>query len=112
MSHKKMEVVIALIRDNEGKIFLQQRHNPEFPDAHGKWEFPGGGIEPGESIEAAIQRECLEEMGCHVHLIRLLPHIQHNHWKHMDGSTIDTDVRCYEAVIHYGVPQVVDKEVS
>ena len=51
-------VLAVLIRD--GKVLLVRRANP--PDA-GLWGFPGGKIEPGETILAAAARELLEETG-------------------------------------------------
>lgn len=50
--------IAVLIRD--GKVLLVRRANP--PDA-GKWGFPGGKIELGESIEDAALRELYEETG-------------------------------------------------
>lgn len=44
----------------EGRVLLVRRANP--PDA-GKWGFPGGKIEWGESIKKAAEREILEETG-------------------------------------------------
>jgi 8-oxo-dGTP diphosphatase len=41
-----------------GRVLLVRRRNP--PDA-GRWGFPGGKIEFGETIEAAAERELLEE---------------------------------------------------
>ena len=46
----------------EGRVLLVRRANP--PDA-GKWGFPGGKIEWGESIKGASEREILEETGVH-----------------------------------------------
>ncbi|MFT9637512.1 NUDIX hydrolase [Alcaligenes phenolicus] len=46
----------------EGRILLVRRANP--PDA-GRWGFPGGKIDAGESIESAAARELLEETGVH-----------------------------------------------
>ena len=55
---KHIEVVAAVFHDGR-KIFVTQRGYGEF---RGKWEFPGGKIEPGESAEQAIQREIQEEL--------------------------------------------------
>lgn len=44
----------------EGRVLLVRRANE--PDA-GKWGFPGGKIEWGENIQAAAEREILEETG-------------------------------------------------
>ncbi|MDD2647298.1 MAG: (deoxy)nucleoside triphosphate pyrophosphohydrolase [Eubacteriales bacterium] len=54
-----LEVVAALVR-REGRIMICRR-------AEGKsnallWEFPGGKVEKGETMQQAIERECLEEL--------------------------------------------------
>ncbi|MGM9763608.1 MAG: (deoxy)nucleoside triphosphate pyrophosphohydrolase [Candidatus Cryptobacteroides sp.] len=56
---KKIEVVAAIIRDAEGRIFATQRGYGEFKDM---WEFPGGKVEAGESHEEALKREIREEL--------------------------------------------------
>jgi 8-oxo-dGTP diphosphatase len=48
----------AIVRD--GTLLAQQRAWP--PDAAGQWELPGGRVEPGESDETALRRECAEEL--------------------------------------------------
>lgn len=55
-----VEVVAAVIR-RDGKILITQR----LDDVHlaRLWEFPGGKVEPGESLEAALEREIREELG-------------------------------------------------
>lgn len=50
--------IAAVWRD--GRILLVRRAHP--PDA-GRWAFPGGRIEPGETIAGAAVRELLEETG-------------------------------------------------
>lgn len=37
------------------------------------WEFPGGKVEPGESVDAAVVREITEELGCTVEVTGWLP---------------------------------------
>lgn len=44
---------------NDDKVLIAQRSDPELK---GKWEFPGGKIEPGETPEEALQREIKEEL--------------------------------------------------
>ncbi len=57
-----LDVTAAIISDSEGRILLARRpaddrHEP------GKWEFPGGKVEVGESAITCLQRELREELG-------------------------------------------------
>lgn len=54
------EVVAALIWDGD-KFMICQR--PAHKARGLLWEFVGGKLEPGESLEAALVRECREELG-------------------------------------------------
>jgi 8-oxo-dGTP diphosphatase len=58
------QVVVATAIMRNGQVLAQQRAFPK-ADA-GRWEFPGGRVEPGESEEAAVVRECREELGVDV----------------------------------------------
>ena len=55
---KTIEVVAAVIIEN-CKVFATQRGYGQFKDG---WEFPGGKIEKGESLEDALVREIREEL--------------------------------------------------
>jgi 8-oxo-dGTP diphosphatase len=50
----------AIVRD--GRVLAARRTTPM--DAAGRWEFPGGKVEPDESPEYAVVREVGEELGC------------------------------------------------
>ena len=56
----KRTVVAGLIWRQGELLICQRRNDDAFP---GKWEFPGGKIEPGETPRAALKRELLEELG-------------------------------------------------
>ena len=55
-------VATALVRD--GRVLAAQRTRPR--ELAGRWELPGGGVEPGESEADAVARECREELGADV----------------------------------------------
>ena len=54
--------VAAVCHDGQGH-FLMGKRGGEARDRHGFWEFPGGTLEHGESLEASITREITEECG-------------------------------------------------
>jgi 8-oxo-dGTP diphosphatase len=57
-------VVAAALIDPRGRVLLQRRAAGRA--MAGRWEFPGGKVEPGESAEAALVRELAEELGIEV----------------------------------------------
>lgn len=62
-----------VIRD--GKLLMNRRNDPHNPEYHGKWEFPGGSIEFGETPELNVVREVQEEAGLKVTPITLLSQV-------------------------------------
>jgi 8-oxo-dGTP diphosphatase len=56
-----MLVVAAAIRDSSGCWLLQKR--PRGKHHAGLWEFPGGKVDRGEELRAALVREVAEELG-------------------------------------------------
>ena len=55
------EVVAAVLTQPDGRVLLAQR--PPGTVYAGYWEFPGGKVEAGESLETALARELHEELG-------------------------------------------------
>lgn len=59
----------------QGKILMSLRNDPHNPSFHNKWEFPGGGVEFGETIEENIKREVWEEVGYEIEPVKQLSKI-------------------------------------
>ena len=66
---KHLEVVCALILNDNNEIFICKRGKGQLV---GKWEFPGGKVEPLESKEHAVVREIEEELTAKIKLIKYL----------------------------------------
>ncbi len=58
---RPVDVAVGVLIDAEGRFLLTSR--PEGKVYAGYWEFPGGKVEAGESIEQALRRELQEELG-------------------------------------------------
>lgn len=55
----RVVVAAAIVRD--GALLAARRSAP--PELAGRWELPGGKVEPGETDTDALARECMEELG-------------------------------------------------
>ena len=75
---KQIEVVAAIIRDTEGRIFATQRGYGEWKDW---WEFPGGKMETGEKPEEALMREIREELSTEIAVDELLCTVEYDYPK-------------------------------
>jgi nucleoside triphosphatase len=64
-------VVVPVIRDGRGRVLLCRMAEDRgvFP---GQWGLPGGGVEPGETLEQALRRETREELGVELDEMRPL----------------------------------------
>jgi 8-oxo-dGTP diphosphatase len=65
----KAVVGAAIVRD--GRVLAARRTAPA--EAAGRWEFPGGKVEPGERPAEALVREVAEELGCAIGVTGWLP---------------------------------------
>jgi len=57
--------VAAIITDENGKLLIIERANEP---AKGKWDLPGGFVDPGETAEETVKREITEELGVNITL--------------------------------------------
>jgi 8-oxo-dGTP diphosphatase len=63
-ARKAVDVAVGVLIDAQGRFLLTSR--PPGKVYAGYWEFPGGKVEAGESIEQALKRELHEEIGIHI----------------------------------------------
>ena len=77
MSLPPIHVAVAVIENARGEILLARR--PEHVHQGGLWEFPGGKVEPGEDIRAALDRELHEELGITAKAAHPLLRVQHDY---------------------------------
>lgn len=75
---KKVNVVAAVIEDN-GEILCVQRGSNKLEYISEKFEFPGGKIEEGETLDMTIIREIQEELKMKIVPIEQLPTVEHTY---------------------------------
>lgn len=74
---KAIQVVAAVICDHEKqKIFASRRG---YGDFKGGWEFPGGKVEAGETLEEALKREIREELDTEIHVGELIDTVEYDY---------------------------------
>ena len=64
-----VDVAVGLLIAPNGEFLLTSR--PEGKVYAGYWEFPGGKLETGESVEQALRRELQEEIGVHIGSVQI-----------------------------------------
>jgi mutator protein MutT len=96
-----VDVVAALIRRG-GEVLICRR--PDRGHLAGKWEFPGGKVEAGETPPQALAREIREELGVECEVGPLV--FEHTHSYAPDRVA---HLLFHEAVIH-GTPQMHDHQ--
>ena len=87
----------AVVVDGNGHVLLVKRaHEP----LKGEWSLPGGGVEVGETLEAAVAREILEETGLTVDVgpvVEVLDRIQHAPDGRVEFHFVIIDYLCHAA---------------
>jgi 8-oxo-dGTP pyrophosphatase MutT (NUDIX family) len=89
--------VAAILRDSGGRILLVQ-------GMEGCWQLPGGAIDPDETPEDALRRECLEEANAVVRPTRLLAAVggPEHRLTYANGDEIGFVISVYEAELVEG----------
>lgn len=90
------EVVAALIWEGSRFLICQR---PRHKARGSLWEFVGGKVEPGETPEQALVRECREELGVTVSVGEVFMEVTHTY------PDITVHLTLYHAALAQGVPQ-------
>ena len=94
----RVVVGAAIVRDR--RVLACRRTSP--PEAAGRWELPGGKVEPGETPEAALVREVREELGVGMAI---------SHWLAEEAPIAEALVlRVAVAALVEGEPQPVEHD--
>lgn len=67
VDRKVVEVAVGILIRPDGQFLLTSRPPGKVYEGH--WEFPGGKLEAGETVEQALRRELLEEIGVRVGVV-------------------------------------------
>jgi len=73
----RIHVAAAVIRAADGRVLIAKR--PLDKHQGGLWEFPGGKVEVGETVETALTRELAEELGITVTAAQPLIQVRHDY---------------------------------
>lgn len=93
------EVVAALIWNGD-KFLICQR--PAHKARGLLWEFVGGKVEPGETKEQALVRECQEELAVILSIGDVFMEVDHQY------PDLNVHLTLFNAVIHEGTPQMLE----
>ena len=99
---KHKQIGVAVINNKQGKILIDRRK--ETGEMGGLWEFPGGKIEVGETIEECIKREVKEELDIEIIVGDRLTTITHAY------KTINVTLYVHDCQHLSGTPQPLECE--
>jgi mutator protein MutT len=92
-------VVAAITRRGDEILITRRFDNVHLP---GLWEFPGGKVESGESMTAALQREIREELGVEIAVGEEFLAVRHEY----PGKVVD--LHFFDCVLVAGEPQAIE----
>lgn len=99
---KTIEVVAAIIVE-EGKVLATQRGYGEF---QGGWEFPGGKVELGETLESALKREIKEELDVGIEIATYIDTVEY------DYPYFHLTMHCYKCRMLNGLLKLKEHEAA
>jgi 8-oxo-dGTP pyrophosphatase MutT (NUDIX family) len=91
----------AAIFDKQGRVLLTKRQD------NGQWCLPSGGVEPGESVAEACEREVLEETGLSVRVKRFV-----GVYSHPDQLTVYSETDKFQIIALHFEAEVIGGELG
>lgn len=101
MTLRRLVVAAAIVDDLESPRMLLAARRTRPLHLSGRWEFPGGKVDPGETPEEALHRELHEELGVRVELGAEIGGPEHGTWAITDRHVM----RLWFARVVDGDPQ-------
>jgi 8-oxo-dGTP diphosphatase len=98
---RSLKVLAAVIKKGERVLIARRKSTDRFA---GRWEFPGGKIEPGETPESCLKREIMEEFGVETRVGRLLGSAR------ADSPGLSIELDAYEAFPNGGEFELRDHD--
>ena len=99
MEKKVTEVVATLIWDGDRFLICQR---PTYKARGLLWEFVGGKVEPGETKERSLVRECREELAITISVDEVFMEVDHNY------PDLNVHLTLFNAAIIAGTPQMLE----
>ena len=99
---------VVLLFDNEGRVLIEERSDDGF------YDFPGGGVDLGETFEEAAKRELFEETGLFVDELELFKVYSGpiTYYKYSNGDEIYGVDAIYISMKYHGEIKPQESEVS
>lgn len=79
ISNSSIHVAVGVIFDNQQADHILIAKRPQHLHQGGLWEFPGGKVAAGETVDQALKRELFEELGITVTQSQPLMQVEHNY---------------------------------
>ncbi|PPA69339.1 (deoxy)nucleoside triphosphate pyrophosphohydrolase [Jeotgalibacillus proteolyticus] len=99
---KRVKVVAAVIENEKNEILCALRSTSML--IPNKWEFPGGKVEEGESLQEALEREICEELHCEIKAYEIMNEHVHEY------DTFIIHLICLRAELISGTPVATEHD--